>query len=157
MDEVESEALVAPEPASAPAAVADFNEAAVDVDGEKYREVIERRNGSNKSRLGDINTEGRPRSCSFTSASSFSPTISTDAATGAPEIPFSIEQPQPMDILEEQLLTMSYTSSPKGANDNRPPSTPTTRYRQDGPRYRTSMMTLPSFRLTRKECSVLNL
>jgi hypothetical protein len=48
-----------------------------------------------------------------------SPTLSTDAATGAPEIPFGIEQPPPTDILTEQPLTMPYLSSPKGVNDNR--------------------------------------
>jgi hypothetical protein len=98
----------------------DFDEAGVDVDEEEYGEIIERTEGSNKSRLGDINTEGRPRSSSLTSiASSLSPAISPDSASGTPEFPFNIEQPPPTDVLEEQLLTVPYTSSPKGANDNR--------------------------------------
>jgi hypothetical protein len=120
MDGAESQALTVPEPATAPAVMVDFSEAGVDVDGEEYGKIIERTDGSNKSRLGDINTEERPRSSSLTSlASSLSPTISPDSATGTPEFPFSIEQPPPTDVLEEQLLTVPYTLSPKGANDNR--------------------------------------
>jgi hypothetical protein len=69
MDGAESQALMVPEPATPPAVMGDFDEAGVDIDEEEYGEIIERTEESNKSLLGDINTEGRPRSSLLTSAS----------------------------------------------------------------------------------------
>jgi hypothetical protein len=72
MDGAESQALMVLEPATAPAVMVDFDEAGVDMD-EEYGEIIKRTEGSNKSRLGDINTEGRLRSSLLTSSASSLP------------------------------------------------------------------------------------
>jgi hypothetical protein len=116
MDGAESQALMVPEPATTPAVMVDFDEAGVDIDEEEYGDMIKRMEGPNKSRLGDINVQ---EALCLPPQHHLSPTISPDSATGTPEFPFSIEQPSPTDVLEEHLLTVPYTSSPKEANDNR--------------------------------------
>jgi hypothetical protein len=69
--------------------------------------------------LTELQTEGRPRGSS--TASSSSPNMSPDSAIVSPaqEFPFSIDHPSPTDVLDEQLLTVPYPSSPQGASDNR--------------------------------------
>jgi hypothetical protein len=100
----------------------DFEDPAVDADAEEYGEVIDRLEGSSKSHLTELKTEGRPRGSSFAfSSSSLLPNISPDFAivSAAQEFPFSINHPPPTDVLDEQLLTVPYSSSPQGASDNR--------------------------------------
>jgi hypothetical protein len=92
MDGAESQALMVPEPATAPAVMVDFDEAGVDIDEEEYGEIIKRTEGPNRSQLGNINVQ---EALCLPPQHHLSPTISPDSATGTPEFPFSIEQPSP--------------------------------------------------------------
>jgi hypothetical protein len=110
------EGLLVLEPASAPPAVRDFEDTSSEVDEDEYWEVIERPERASKPLLEELHTEGRPKGLSSASSnSSLSPTtISPDSATAGQDFPFSIDCPPPADILDEQLLTVPYSSSPKG-------------------------------------------
>jgi hypothetical protein len=116
--------LLIPESVSAPPGIVDFEDASMDVDEEEYGEVIKRSEDEDASepRLTELRTEGRPRGSSFaSSSSSLSPILSPDspAPLTDQDFPFSIDRPPPTDVLDEQLLTVPYSSSPKGSSDNR--------------------------------------
>jgi hypothetical protein len=69
--------------------------------------------GASKSLLSELNTDGCPRGSSFAPpTTSLSPTISPDSATTSTgeEFLFNIDCPPSPDILNEQLLTVPYTS-----------------------------------------------
>ena len=111
-------AEVIPVPDSAPAAVGDFHDSAIDGDDEEYGEVIQR---PSIAHLKELQIEGRPRGLSLTSSnSSLSPIISpdtgdSDTAPSSAEFPFSISRPPPADILDEHLLTVPYPTPPLSA------------------------------------------
>jgi hypothetical protein len=110
------------DPDPTPEMIVDFEDPGVDADEEEYGEVIDRPEGASKSHLTELKTEGRPRGSSFaSSSSSLSPNMSPDSAivSAAEEFPFSIDYPPPTDVLDEQLLTVPYSSSPQGESDNR--------------------------------------
>jgi hypothetical protein len=97
--------------------VRNFEDASGEVEEDEYGDVIERPEDASKSLLEGLHTNGRPRgSLSASSNSSSSPnTISPDSTTASTgqDFPFSIDRPPPADILDEQLLTVPYSSPPK--------------------------------------------
>jgi hypothetical protein len=69
--------------------------------------------GAKKSRLTELKTEGCPRGSPFTSSSSSSPNMSLDSTivSTTQDFSFSIDRPPSMDVLDEQPLTIPYSSS----------------------------------------------
>lgn len=100
--------------------IVDFKDPAVDADEGEYGEVIDHLEGASKSHLTELETDGRPRGSSFaSSSSSLSPIISPDSAivSTAQEFPLSIDPPPLTNVLDKQLLTVPYSSSPQGGEN----------------------------------------
>lgn len=102
--------------------IADFEDPTVDADDEEYGEVIERSDGPSGSPLNEAEAEAQPRELSApSSSSSLSPIVSLESSvtsTGT-EFPFSINQPPPVDVIDEQLIAAPRASSATGPSDNR--------------------------------------